>query len=215
MNEQFLRDTTSIAVERPRRVDMMTWLDMRNMGDGEYTTGGATRLYAECGAAGCLYGWGRLLKEFGSKEALLEALTRFNRPTVADVFEPDEEMEGLYNTIRDEGDQRENVARLFDISQDEADRLAIVECWPEEFYYPYMVAHWKGDAERKAGILAMRVEYFIQTDGQDEGRSTKFQSSLYYARKSALRHDNKPHRAGEDELARYCSSPLTKDEEGE
>lgn len=129
MKEQFIREVLALGAEEPRRVDMLTWADMLAMGDGtEDSVGGVPRLYPDCGTAGCLYGWGRLLAHFGSKEALIAELTRFNRPNDGGFFEADEELEGLYHTIRSDGGDRESVAQLFDLSVDEADRLTLVEC---------------------------------------------------------------------------------------
>lgn len=217
MNEQLMRDAVALFAEEPRRLDMMTWVDILAMGDRHHTAGDVKRLYPACGAVGCLYGWGRLLIEFGSKEALIEALARFNTPlrdggqeTEAPAFEPDEEMEGLYRAVRESGDSRGDAAALFDLSPGESDRLTLVECWPEEFYYPYMMAHYTSNYERKASVLAMRVEYFIQTKGTDEGRSTHFRSALYRERKHSL-HSGRPHRASEDELKSFCSFPETKE----
>lgn len=221
MKEQLIRDSVALGVEEPRRVDMLTWVDMRGMGDEVPHYAKVKRPYGPCGAVGCLYGWGRLLVEYGSKEALVAALTRFNTPTdpgdgdlVPDGFPADEEMEGLYNSIRDDGEMQDNgPAALFDLSVDEAHRLTIVNCWPEEFYYPYMLAHWKDDAESKAAVLAMRAEYFIQTGGTDEGRSTPFGSPLFHKRKTEFKFNDGPYRATEEELAHHCYAPQTKEQE--
>lgn len=69
-----------------------------------------------------------------------------------------------------------------------------------------MKAHYAGDYERKAAGLAMRVEFFIQTRGTDEGRSVSYRTRLYDERREAVQL-REPYKASETELARDCSVP--------